>query len=72
MVLDGIVDHLQNPSSALQTESSTYEATLRAFFDWCSSADDCALKDTSAESVFTSLLTAAEKSPIPAPYCRVS
>lgn len=68
MVLDGITLHSQDESSNLLTESSTYEATLRVFFDWCTSDSTC-LPGQDVEQLFLDVLAQAEETPIPAPDC---
>ncbi|KAK7223321.1 hypothetical protein V2G26_011324 [Clonostachys chloroleuca] len=69
MALDGPVDHSQSEPSAVLTESSTYEATLNQFFQWCDTNNTCALNGNNTRQVFVDLLLKADDSPIPAPSC---
>ncbi|KAG4441223.1 hypothetical protein IFR05_003271 [Cadophora sp. M221] len=71
MVLDGILDTSDSDTSLLSTESSTYEAALNKFFDWCNTTSDCALNGQDAAGIFDNLISSANESPIPAPGCTV-
>lgn len=73
LVLDGNVDHSQTETTALQTESSTYEDVLNHFFTWCNitaTTDECPLKGQNLPQIFDDLVTLADASPISAPGCR--
>lgn len=72
MALDGVVDHSQTMVSALLTESSTYEATLNQFFQWCDKNSSCALQGKNSKRIFDGLLAKATESPLPAPGCKGS
>ncbi|KAI0403507.1 TAP-like protein-domain-containing protein [Xylaria palmicola] len=69
IALDGNLQHSQSESSNLLIESTAYEATLKEFFDWCASADECALQGKDVAAVFTSVRDDASAAPIPAPGC---
>ncbi|KAH7140424.1 Alpha/Beta hydrolase protein [Dactylonectria estremocensis] len=70
MVLDGVLQHSQDESSMLLAESTTYDATLREFFQWCGAANSsCALAGRDVAKVWENLLDEAERKPIPAPTC---
>ncbi|GAP85635.1 putative tap domain protein [Rosellinia necatrix] len=69
IVLDGNLQHSQTESTNLLVETTTYEATLKQFFDWCASADECALQGKDPTTVFTSVRDKAAAAPIPAPGC---
>ncbi|KAI1741089.1 TAP-like protein-domain-containing protein [Xylaria scruposa] len=69
IVLDGNLQHSQSESSNLLTESTSYEATLKQFFDWCASNDECALQGKDVAAVFKSVRDKAAAAPIPAPGC---
>ncbi|OJJ04810.1 hypothetical protein ASPVEDRAFT_64123 [Aspergillus versicolor CBS 583.65] len=60
LVLDGNVDHSQTETTALQTESSTYEDVLNHFF----------CLGQNLPEIFDDLVALADASPIPAPGCR--
>ncbi|KAI0470453.1 TAP-like protein-domain-containing protein [Xylariaceae sp. FL0804] len=69
MVLDGNVQHSQAEPSNLLIESTTYEATLKQFFSWCDSSEDCPLDGENTEAKFISVIATADQTPIPAPGC---
>ncbi|GAW14940.1 hypothetical protein ANO14919_043460 [Xylariales sp. No.14919] len=69
IVLDGNLQRSQSESSNLLIESTSYEATLKQFFDWCASTDECALQGKDAAAVFKSVRDKAADAPIPAPGC---
>ncbi|KAI1213331.1 alpha/beta-hydrolase [Annulohypoxylon truncatum] len=71
LVLDGNLQHSQGESSNLLIESTTYELTLKKFFEWCanSTTADCVLSGQDVEAKFVSVRDKAAASPIPAPGC---
>ncbi|KAI0467806.1 TAP-like protein-domain-containing protein [Xylaria cf. heliscus] len=69
IALDGNLQHSQSESSNLLTETTSYEATLKQFFDWCASTDDCALRGEDVEAIFKTVRDSATTTPIPAPGC---
>ncbi|KAI1506262.1 TAP-like protein-domain-containing protein [Biscogniauxia marginata] len=69
IVLDGNLQHSQSESSNLLIESTTYEKTLKQFFEWCTSTEDCPLRGQDVEAKYTSVLAKAKEAPIPAPGC---
>lgn len=70
MVLDGVLDHTQSSVYSIQTESTTFEATLRQFFKWCQEASTCALHGQGdVERFFKNLVITAQADPLPAPSC---
>ncbi len=69
MALDAILDHSMPGIATLIAESSTYETEMRAFASWCASTPDCAIHDRNVTELFTSLISQANTSPIPAPGC---
>ncbi|KAI8960292.1 hypothetical protein F5Y11DRAFT_330420 [Daldinia sp. FL1419] len=71
LVLDGNLQHSQSEASNLLIESSTYEATLKKFFTWCSGTteDQCPLGGQDVQAKYKSILAKAATSPIPAPGC---
>ncbi|KAI0438094.1 TAP-like protein-domain-containing protein [Xylaria telfairii] len=69
IVLDGNLQHSQSESSNLLIETTTYEATLKQFFDWCASTDECALQGKDVAAIFESVRENATAAPIPAPGC---
>ncbi|KAI1262131.1 Alpha/Beta hydrolase protein [Xylariaceae sp. FL1019] len=69
MVIEGIVDHSEAPTTAVQTMSTSYEATMVKFFEWCQVNTTCALHDQDARALLDSVVAEAHVSPIPAPGC---
>ncbi|KAI5918989.1 TAP-like protein-domain-containing protein [Camillea tinctor] len=69
IVLDGNLQHSQSESSNLLIESTTYESTLKQFFQWCTETDDCPLQGQDVEAKYNSVLNKATEAPIPAPGC---
>ncbi|KAI1750633.1 TAP-like protein-domain-containing protein [Xylaria castorea] len=69
IALDGNLQHSQSEASNLLTESTSYEATLKQFFEWCTSDDECALQGKDVAAVFKSVRDNATAAPIPAPGC---
>ncbi|KAI1165869.1 TAP-like protein-domain-containing protein [Nemania serpens] len=69
IVLDGNLQHSQSESTNLLVETTTYEATLKEFFNWCTSNQTCALHGKDISGVFKSVRDKASASPIPAPGC---
>lgn len=70
MALDGILQHSGNEAQNMLTETASYSASLQHFFDWAGSNDTrSALANQDVEKLWFSLLTTAEKKPIPAPGC---
>lgn len=70
MVLDSIVDHTVSGLYSVQSESTSLEATLHKFFDWCNKNNTCALHSQSdIVGFFKNLSSTAEKTPLPAPSC---
>ncbi|KAI0379679.1 alpha/beta hydrolase fold-domain-containing protein [Hypomontagnella monticulosa] len=71
VILDGNLQHSQGESSNMLIESSTYEATLKHFFEWCAGTtkDACPLAGQDVQAKFESVLAKATKAPIPAPGC---
>ncbi|KAI1092458.1 alpha/beta-hydrolase [Rostrohypoxylon terebratum] len=71
IVLDGNLQHSQSESSNLLTESTTYQAVLEKFFEWCTSAtsEECVLSGQDVRAKYLSVLDKATASPIPAPGC---
>ncbi|OTB08323.1 hypothetical protein M426DRAFT_316951 [Hypoxylon sp. CI-4A] len=71
IVLDGNLQHSQGESSNLIIESSTYEATLKQFFSWCTAAtaEECPLSGEDVQATYESVLANATSSPIAAPGC---
>jgi pimeloyl-ACP methyl ester carboxylesterase len=81
MALDGLIDHSQSEVSTLLTESTTYEATLNKFFQWCDTNSTCALyqgkskggrRSNDTKTMFEALLAKADMAAIPAPSCNGS
>lgn len=73
MVLDSNVDHSLPSSTLIYTESSTYDAELGRFFDWCvASATACGLQLPDLRKAFADLILEADSSPIPAPACSLN
>ncbi|KAJ8125606.1 hypothetical protein O1611_g8032 [Lasiodiplodia mahajangana] len=69
IVLDGNLQHSQSESTNLLVESTSYEATLKQFFNWCTSDETCALQGEDVAAVFSSVREKASAAPIPAPGC---
>ncbi|KAJ8131965.1 hypothetical protein O1611_g1661 [Lasiodiplodia mahajangana] len=69
MAIQGIVDHSEAATTAVQTMSSGYEATMHKFFDWCQTNETCALHGQDPRAVLDSVVAAAHENPIPAPGC---
>ncbi|KAI0394960.1 hypothetical protein F5Y17DRAFT_227138 [Xylariaceae sp. FL0594] len=69
MVLDGNLQRSQSESSNLLIEATTAEVTLKKFFEWCGSSDECVLRGQDVEKVFLAVREKATASPIPAPGC---
>ncbi|KAI0011855.1 Alpha/Beta hydrolase protein [Xylariaceae sp. FL0662B] len=69
LLLDGNLQHSQDETSNLLTESSTYETTLKRFFAWCAADDACPLSGQDVEGKYRSVLAKAAETPIPAPGC---
>ncbi|KAI0534302.1 TAP-like protein-domain-containing protein [Xylaria digitata] len=69
IVLDGNLQRSQSESSNLLIETTTYEATLKQFFNWCASTEECALQGEDTAAVFESVRDKASAAPIPAPGC---
>ncbi|KAJ8116290.1 hypothetical protein ONZ43_g4471 [Nemania bipapillata] len=69
IALDGNLQHSQSESTNLLVEGTTYEATLKQFFDWCTSDESCALQGKDVAAVFNSVRDKASAAPIPAPGC---
>ncbi|TGJ83500.1 hypothetical protein E0Z10_g5257 [Xylaria hypoxylon] len=69
IVLDGNLQRSQSESSNLVIEGTSYEATLKQFFNWCTSTDDCALQGKDVAAVFESVRDKASAAPISAPGC---
>lgn len=69
MILDGVLQRSQDESAALLTESTTYEATLKQFFEWCEGNSSCPLEGQDVSKVWDTVAATAAKSPIPAPSC---
>ncbi|KAI0193483.1 Alpha/Beta hydrolase protein [Astrocystis sublimbata] len=72
MALQGIVDHSEAATTAVQSMTTSYEATMRKFIAWCRSNTTCALHDRDPRAVLESVVAKAHKTPIPAPRCRQS
>jgi pimeloyl-ACP methyl ester carboxylesterase len=71
-VLDGVVDHTLPEAATLLSESTTYDAVLNKFFEWCNTTSDCAFQGQDFPTIFDTLITNASLFPIPAPGCQVS
>ncbi|KAI0194928.1 Alpha/Beta hydrolase protein [Xylaria flabelliformis] len=69
MAVEGIVDHSEAATTAVQTMSTGYEATIHKFFDWCRTNASCALHGQDARAVLESVIAKAHENPIPAPGC---
>jgi hypothetical protein len=59
-------------AATLLAESTTYEAVLNKFFEWCNTTSDCAFQGQDLPTIFDTLVTNASLSPIPAPGCQAS
>ncbi|KAL6355456.1 hypothetical protein LRP88_11046 [Fusarium phalaenopsidis] len=71
MILDSNLQHYQDEASMLLSEATTYEATLRRFFNWCETANKttCVLSGQNIAKIWENILVKAAKTPIPAPGC---
>jgi pimeloyl-ACP methyl ester carboxylesterase len=69
MVLDAITLHSQDEAQNLLTESTSYEATLTRFFDWCKSDTSCPLAGQDVDTIYLDILAQAKQTPIPAASC---
>ncbi|KAI1144773.1 Alpha/Beta hydrolase protein [Nemania diffusa] len=69
MAIQGIVDHSEAASTAVQTMSTGYEVTMNKFFDWCQTNETCALHGQDPRVVLDSVVAKAHENPIPAPGC---
>ncbi|KAI0118336.1 Alpha/Beta hydrolase protein [Nemania sp. FL0031] len=69
MAIQGIVDHSEAATTAVQTMSTGYEATMHKFFDWCQANETCALHGQDPRAVLESVVAKAHENPIPAPGC---
>ncbi|KAI1152577.1 TAP-like protein-domain-containing protein [Nemania diffusa] len=69
IALDGNLQHSQSESTNILVEGTSYESTLKAFFNWCTSDETCALQGKDVAAVFTSVRDKASVAPIPAPGC---
>ncbi|KAH8691688.1 alpha/beta hydrolase fold-domain-containing protein, partial [Talaromyces proteolyticus] len=72
MVLDGNMDHSQSEVSTLVAASTTYDAVLGKFAEWCESNSTCALYGQDVLQVWDDLVAAADITPIPAPECEAA
>ncbi|KAJ8111507.1 hypothetical protein ONZ43_g5604 [Nemania bipapillata] len=69
MALQGVVDHSEAATTAVQTMSTGYEVTMHKFFEWCRINETCALHGQDARAVLDSVVAKAHENPIPAPGC---
>ncbi|KAK2595457.1 hypothetical protein QQS21_006797 [Conoideocrella luteorostrata] len=69
LLLDGLLQHSQSEYSNLLIESSTYEATLREFFRWCTAHEECVLAKEDAQKTMLEVLSKAKRAPISTPGC---
>ncbi|KAJ9603160.1 hypothetical protein H2200_012455 [Cladophialophora chaetospira] len=71
VVLDGAVDHSLTETVATTTLSTTYEAEMIRWFEWCQASDTCPMHSAGSTlpQVFDNLIAEANANPIPAPYC---
>ncbi|KAI3320693.1 hypothetical protein HD806DRAFT_505888 [Xylariaceae sp. AK1471] len=69
LVLDGNLQRSQTEASNLLIEATTYEATLKQFFAWCTATEKCPLQGKDVEAVFTDVRDKATRAPILAPGC---
>lgn len=69
LALDGVLQHSQSEAANILIETSSYNLVLTHFFEWANKNDSSALKGQDVEALWTSLLTNAAKTPIPAPSC---
>ncbi|KAF1852020.1 alpha/beta-hydrolase [Cucurbitaria berberidis CBS 394.84] len=72
LVLDGVVQHSDSEAANVLTEAYSYNLGLTHFFEWAGKNESSALKGQDVEALWTSLLTNASKTPIPAPSCNVT
>ncbi|RYC56614.1 hypothetical protein CHU98_g9589 [Xylaria longipes] len=69
IALDGNLQRSQSEASNLLIETTAYEATLKQFFEWCASAEECALRGEDVAAVFKSVRDNTTAAPIPALGC---
>ncbi|KAH7385339.1 TAP-like protein-domain-containing protein [Phaeosphaeria sp. MPI-PUGE-AT-0046c] len=69
MVLDGVLQHSGSDATRVLIEGTAYETALKEFFGWASKDEKSALKGQDVEKVWSSVLEAASKAPIPALRC---
>lgn len=69
LVLDGVLQHSQSEAANLLTETSSYSIVLTHFFEWAKSNESSVLQGQDVEAIWTSLITNASSTPIPASSC---
>ncbi|MFE2916787.1 alpha/beta hydrolase [Kitasatospora indigofera] len=69
LALDGALDHSLATTTLFKDEARAYEDSFRRFVGWCAQDTTCALHGTDVGRLFDELVTAADRTPIPAPDC---
>ena len=69
IALDALVNHNKSNTDLFANEASAYETSFGRFASWCSNTTNCTLHGKDVESLFTTLVNNATKTPIPAPGC---
>lgn len=72
MVLDGALEHSLPATVFNENETVAYESALRRFADWCGRGAECALRGEDVLKVFSDVVAAADRNPVPAADCRAS
>lgn len=67
--LDAITQHSQSEAANLLIEGTSYQLNLEHFFEWASANESSPLHGQDVQALWTSLLTNASTTPIPAPGC---
>ncbi|KAI8934979.1 hypothetical protein NX059_008645 [Plenodomus lindquistii] len=69
IALDSPTLHSQNEASNLIIKTTSYELSMRHFFDWASTNDSSVLKGQNVEAMWNGILANATEKPIPASSC---
>ncbi|HEY3558500.1 alpha/beta hydrolase [Kribbella sp. NPDC051137] len=67
MVLDGIVDHKQDPAKFMLDEAKVMENGFNRFAAWCTKDTSCALHGQNVGAVWDRTVAKADKAPLPSP-----
>ncbi|MGZ0149424.1 alpha/beta hydrolase [Kribbella sp. WER1] len=67
MVLDGIVDHKQDPTKFMLDEAKVMEDGFNRFAAWCTKETSCALHGQDVGAVWDRTVAKADKTPLPSP-----